>query len=120
VTWAVAGTSLLSVGLALTVAVLALRIGGLKEERAKLRAALESMTTKRDEYREALHELKTELQKSGLSAARDIHVLKARLDECKADINALPDSQLTRAFVNARLDRLLQGEDATPRDPSHR
>ncbi len=118
--WAAISLAVLSAGLGITATVLALRIGGLKAKRAKLEGALEIADRERDEYRDGLHELKTELQKSGLAAARDIHVIKARLDECKADINALPDSELTRAFVNARLDRMLQGEESAPRDPSHR
>ncbi|KKK46746.1 hypothetical protein LCGC14_3162150, partial [marine sediment metagenome] len=97
-----------------------IRIGGLNTKIARLDGALVDATKERDDYRDGLHDLKSELQKSGLSAARDIRVLKDRVDQCREDINALPDSQLTRDFINGRLDRLLQGETPAPRDPSSR
>lgn len=103
-TWAVAGTSILSVGLALTVAVLAIRIGGLKERAIRL-------ANDRDSYARAVAELQDELTRRNIGTTRDTHVLEGKIQRCREAINALPESSFSRGLVLSELDELLQGED---------
>lgn len=115
-TWLAGGTGLLAIGLAVSLAVMAIRLSGVKGKAGKLALKLAAMTVERDDYRSGLHDLKEELQSGELTAARDIGVLKARVDQCREVFNGLPENDLTHRIVNDQLDRLLKSETAANRN----
>lgn len=102
--WAAISLAVLSAGLGITATVLAIRIGGLKEQ-------VVGLTNERDTYKTELTEQKDETKRAQLVGNREAHILTAKVSRCREAINALPDSHFSRGMVLDELDVLLQGED---------